>query len=80
MRIEKKAAKSFGRRLRQLRQERGWSQEELSTRADISKNYIGEIERGENNVSIHYIARLAAALSVTMEEIFHGLYGLLTAN
>ena len=73
MRIEKKAAKSFGRRLRQLRQERGWSQEELSTRAHISKTYIGEIERGENNVSIHYIARLAAALSVTMEEMFHGL-------
>jgi transcriptional regulator with XRE-family HTH domain len=73
MRIEKKAAKSFGRRLRQLRQERGWSQEELSTRADISKNYIGEIERGENNVSIHYIARLAAALNVTVGELFHGL-------
>jgi transcriptional regulator with XRE-family HTH domain len=73
MRNEKKAAKSFGRRLRQLRQERGWSQEELSTRADISKNYIGEIERGENNVSIHYIARLAAALSITIGELFQGL-------
>ena len=73
MRIEKKAAKTFGRRLRQLRQERGWSQEELSTRADISKNYIGEIERGENNISIHYIARLAAALSVTLGEMFQGL-------
>jgi len=64
MRIEKKAAKSFGRRR---------SQEELSTRADISKNYIGEIERGENNVSIHYIARLAAALNVTIGELFQGL-------
>lgn len=73
MRIEKKAAKSFGRRLRQLRQERSWSQEELSTRADISKNYIGEIERGENNVSIHYISRLAAALGVTLGELFQGL-------
>jgi transcriptional regulator with XRE-family HTH domain len=73
MRIEKKAAKSFGRRLRLLRHERGWSQEELSTRADISKNYIGEIERGENNVSIHYIARLADALGCSLSELFSGL-------
>lgn len=39
----------------------------------MSKNYIGEIERGENNVSIHYISRLAAALGVTLGEMFQGL-------
>lgn len=73
MRVEKRAAKRFGRRLRALRIEHGWSQEELATESDISKNYIGEIERGENNVSIHYIARLAAALEVTLQEMFEGL-------
>lgn len=73
MRVEKKAAKSFGRRLRELRTKRGWSQEHLATEADMSQNYIGEIERGENNVSIHYISRLAAALGVTLGEMFQGL-------
>ncbi len=73
MRVEKKAAKSFGRRLRELRTRRGWSQEQLATEADISKNYIGEIERGENNISIYYISRLAAALGVTLGELFQGL-------
>lgn len=73
MRIEKRAVKRFGRRLKALRLERGWSQEELATESDISKNYIGEIERGENNVSIHYIARLAEALGVSLGELFDGL-------
>lgn len=73
MRIEKRAAKKFGRRLRDLRLSRGWSQEELATEAGISKNYVGEIERGENNVSIHYIARLADALKMSLGEMFEGL-------
>lgn len=59
--------------MKELRLARGWSQEELATEAGISKNYVGEIERGENNVSIHYIARLAEALKVSLGEMFEGL-------
>jgi transcriptional regulator with XRE-family HTH domain len=73
MRIEKRAAKNFGRRIKELRVLRGWSQEELATEADISKNYIGEIERGENNVSMHYIARLAHAFDLSLADLFSGL-------
>jgi transcriptional regulator with XRE-family HTH domain len=72
MRVEKRAARKFGKRLRELRERRGWSQEELAIHADISKNYVGEVERGENNVSIHYIARLAHALGVTLGQLFEG--------
>ena len=70
MRIEKRATKNFGRKIKELRVLRGWSQEELATKANISKNYIGEIERGEKNVSIHYIARLAQAFELDLAALF----------
>lgn len=73
MRAEKRAAKKFGKRVRTLREAKAWSQEALAIEAGISKNYIGEIERGENNISMHYIARLAEALGVSLGELFTGL-------
>ena len=73
MRIEKRAARNFGRRIKELRVLKSWTQEELATEAGISKNYLGEIERGENNVSIHYIARLADAFGLSLADLFVGL-------
>ena len=60
----------FGSRVRQLRTERGWSQEELADRATLHRTYIGSIERGEQNISLVNIERLAATLDVSLAELF----------
>ena len=60
----------FGRRVRGLRKEQGLSQEQLAERADLHRNYIGGIERGERNVGIVNIGKLADALGVSLIEMF----------
>jgi len=55
---------NFGRRVRQLRLERDISQEKLAELADLHRNYVGGIERGERNVSLINIVKLAHALAV----------------
>jgi transcriptional regulator with XRE-family HTH domain len=54
----------FGRRVRQLRLRRGLSQEKLAELADLHRNYVGGIERGERNVALLNIIALARALRV----------------
>lgn len=56
--------------MRKLRDERGYSQEELAERAGLHRNYVGGIERGERNVGLDNIVRLAKALSVSPRELF----------
>ena len=60
----------FGNTLRKLRDERGYSQEELAERADLHRNYVGGVERGERNVGLENIVKLANALSVPPSDLF----------
>ena len=60
----------FGSRLRQLREERGYSQELLAERAGLHRNYVGGVERGERNVALENIVKLAKALSVKPADLF----------
>jgi transcriptional regulator with XRE-family HTH domain len=60
----------FGERVRELRQKRGWSQEEFAAKAELDRSYVGCIERGERNVSIENIARIASALGVSPASLF----------
>jgi len=58
-----------GRRVRTLREKAGWSQEELGFKSGLHRNYIGGIERGERNVAVVNLAKLARALSVRPRDL-----------
>ena len=55
---------SFGIAVRQLREARGWSQEQLAERSDLNRSYVGEIERGRAIASIVTAHKLARALEL----------------
>lgn len=61
---------SFGRRVRQLRLKKGWTQEVLAERTDRHWTYIGGIERGERNITLAVIADIARALGVEIRALF----------
>lgn len=60
----------FGTRLRRLRKAIKLSQEKVALKAGIDRSYYGGIERGENNVSLINIVRIAGALEVEATELF----------
>ena len=60
----------FGRRLREVRRKKGVSQESLAAEADLHRTYVSSVERGERNISLVNIARLATALGVEIREFF----------
>jgi len=61
--------KRFGQRVRELRLAAGLSQEELAERAALHRTYIGGIERGERNVVVLNLLRLARALRIRVCEL-----------
>ena len=63
----------FGRRIRQLRQSKGLSQEALAFEAELDRTYVSGIERGVRNVSLRNIEVLAYALGVSLSTLFEGL-------
>ena len=65
--------KIFGEQVWKLRKARGLSQEELAELAQLHRNYIGGIERGERNVALLNIVRLAKALEVPLSKLLEGL-------
>jgi len=62
--------KAFGNRLRELRLRKGYSQHKLSLIADISKNQIGNIERGEVNVTLIAASAIDKALEVSLRDLY----------
>lgn len=62
--------KKFGKKVKLLRIEKGWSQEKLALSADLDRTYIPSIEKGERNVSITVIEKIAKAFKISVSELF----------
>ena len=60
----------YGERLRQLRCERGLTQEEVSLRADITVSYYGQLERGTANPTVSTLNKICGAMNVSMADVF----------
>ncbi|SMO79693.1 helix-turn-helix domain-containing protein [Solitalea koreensis] len=65
-----KVIKAFGERVRELRKEKGLSQEDLANKADVPLSQIGRIERGEVNTTISTMYSLATALELSLRDLF----------
>lgn len=61
--------KKFGTRVRELRIAQGLSQEVLAQKAGLHRTYIGGVERGERNVSLENIQKIAVALKITIADL-----------
>lgn len=61
---------AVGRRVRELRNHLKISQEELAARAELHRNYIGGVERGERDIGITSLGQIVAALGVSLPEFF----------
>lgn len=62
--------KRFGKRVKALREARGWSQEELADRAGLHRTYVSAVERAVRNPTLTVIERIAKALDITTSELF----------
>jgi transcriptional regulator with XRE-family HTH domain len=61
---------NFGKRLVQLRKEKGWSQEQLALESGVARSYLGGVERGHRNIALINICKLARSLSISPSEFF----------
>ena len=68
---KKKILILFGNKVRQLRKDKGLSQEELSFKADLHRTYIGMIERAEKNITLTNIEKIAKALEVLPADLLN---------
>lgn len=66
-------AKLIGNRIKVLRKEHGWSQEELADRSNINRSYMGEIERGEASATVDTLEKITIAFGITFEDLFRNL-------
>ena len=65
--------KKFGKHLRALREERGWSQEEFADRAGLHRTYVSAVERGVRNPTLSVLERLAKALGIKLSELLEAV-------
>jgi len=62
-------AASVGERIREARQQKGWTQVELAEAAELSSNYVARLERGELGASLFVASRIAEALDLSLDKL-----------
>lgn len=65
--------KKFGQLVKEWREDKGLTQEELAYRSKISVTYISKIENGQTNVSLDTICKIAVGLGITVHELTRGI-------
>ena len=70
--MHQSARQAFSQNVRKARTARGLSQEDLAELADLHRNYVGGVERGERNISIDNMERIAKALGTTIGALLQG--------
>lgn len=61
---------NFGKRVREIRKQKGYSQEELAYRSGLHRTYIGMIERAEKNITLNNIEKISNALKIKIKDLF----------
>lgn len=59
----------FGRRLAKLRKAKGWSQEKLALESGVARSYLGGVERGQRNIALVNICKLAETMGLPPAEL-----------
>lgn len=67
------SAKKLGLRIKELREERGWTQVQCADYSGFHYSYVGHLESGDKNVTLATIDKIADGFGITLEELFRGL-------
>jgi transcriptional regulator with XRE-family HTH domain len=70
---ELEAQVQLGKRVRRLREERGWSQEDFAHKGGLGRSFAGAIERGEKDVRLSTLTKLAGVLGVSLSQLLKGI-------
>ena len=65
--------KDLGKRIRELRQQTGLSQEKFALKIGMDRTYFASVETGKRKIAILNIKKIADGLSITLSELFEGL-------
>jgi len=69
--INMKITQIFGNRIRELRSVKGITQEDLAEQSGLSRQYIGDVERGARNISLVNIEKIAGAFDISLSELLN---------
>jgi transcriptional regulator with XRE-family HTH domain len=65
--------KKLGKRIAELRKKRGFSQEGFAHECRFHRSYMGAVERGEKNITLAMLNRIAVTLKMSLQELFKGV-------
>ena len=65
--------KRFGARVRELRLEMKLSQEQFAAKCNLDRTYLGSVERGERNIALRNIEKIAKAFQISISELMRKL-------
>ena len=63
----------LGKRIRKLRDDRGWSQEEFAAICGVNRSYMGQIERGELNLTLDTLRKIGKGLGLSVSALLKGI-------